>query len=92
MSFLISLTLALFAMLSGIGGVVQAAGTTYYVDAERGDDSNSGTSEGRPWATIDKANTLDLNPGDRLLFRGEGLSPATFGWEPRTRVRPRIRC
>jgi hypothetical protein len=72
MNFLISLTLALFAMLSGVGGVVQAAGTTYYVDAERGDDSNSGTSEGRPWATIDKANTLDLNPGDRLLFRGGG--------------------
>jgi hypothetical protein len=77
--FHISLTLALFGMLSGLGGVVQAAGTTYYLDAEGGDDSNSGTSEAKPWATIDKANALDLDPGDGCCSRGEKASRATFG-------------
>jgi hypothetical protein len=57
-------------MLSGLGGAVQAAGTTYYLDAKGGDDSTSGTSEAKPWATIDKADALDLDPGDRLLFKG----------------------
>jgi hypothetical protein len=66
----ISLTLALFVMLSGIGSTVQAKGTTYYVDAEGGNNSNSGTSEAEPWATIGKANALDLDPGDELLFKG----------------------
>jgi hypothetical protein len=68
--FSISLTLALFVMLSGIGSTVQAIGTTYYVDAEGGNDSNGGTSEAEPWATIGKANALDLDPGDQLLFKG----------------------
>lgn len=70
--FSISLTLALFVMLSGVGTAGQAIGTTYYLDAEGGDDSNSGTSKAEPWATIGKANALDLNPGDQLLFKGGG--------------------
>jgi hypothetical protein len=68
--FSISLTLALSAMLSGVGGAVQATGTSFYVDSEGGNDSNSGTSEAEPWATIGRANALDLDPGDRLLFKG----------------------
>lgn len=35
-----------------------------------GDDSNGNGTQANPWSTITKANTLDLNPGDRLLFRG----------------------
>ncbi len=54
----------------GLEGVAHAAATTYYVDAEGGDGSNGGTSEGSPLATIDQANQLDLDPGDRLLFKG----------------------
>jgi hypothetical protein len=68
--FSISLTLALFLMLSGTGSADQATGTTYYVDAKGGNDSNSGTSEAEPWASISRANALDLDPGDRLLFKG----------------------
>ena len=30
------------------------AGTTYYVDAENGDDSNSGTSIDAPWKSLNK--------------------------------------
>ena len=42
---------------------------TYYVSPS-GDDSHSGTSAQTAWQTIDKVNTIDLNPGDKVLFEG----------------------
>jgi hypothetical protein len=57
-------------MAGSIAGDVHAAETTYYVDAAGGDDSNTGTSAGSAWATIERVNALDLEPGDRLLFNG----------------------
>lgn len=44
------------------------SGTTYYVSSENGNDSNSGTSEGKPFKTLDKINEITLNPGDRVLL------------------------
>lgn len=43
-------------------------GKTYYVAAD-GDDSADGMSEGTPFRTIRKINTLSLAPGDNVLFR-----------------------
>ena len=62
---LVVLTATLF-----IGDFAYADNTTYYVDALSGNDSNGGTSSTSPWRTINKANALNLEPGDRLLFRG----------------------
>jgi len=45
----------------------RASAATYYVSPS-GDDGNPGTSTQRAWLTIDKVNTIDLNPGDRVLF------------------------
>jgi len=48
------------------------AGTVYHVDATNGSDSNSGTSQGIAWKTINKVNNSYFNPGDSILFkRGE---------------------
>lgn len=44
------------------------SGTTYYVSSENGDDSNSGTSEGQAFETLDKINEITLKPGDRVLL------------------------
>ncbi len=52
------------------GSVARATATTYYVDTDSGNDSNSGTSTTSPWATIDRASAATLEPGDRLMFRG----------------------
>ena len=41
---------------------------TYYVSPS-GNDSHSGTSAQTPSRTIDKVNTIDLNPGDKVLFQ-----------------------
>ena len=45
-----------------------AAGTTYYVSSENGDDSNSGTSEDEAFETLDMINEIELQPGDKVLL------------------------
>jgi hypothetical protein len=43
--------------------------TTYYVDAERGSDANTGTSEADAWRTLDRVNDTVFARGDQLFFR-----------------------
>lgn len=56
---------AVAALLCG-GPVVWAA--TYYVHASAGDDAGAGTSVEAPWKTLERANAVRLQPGDRLLL------------------------
>ena len=49
--------------------VAQAKAATYYVDAENGNDSNAGTSEGSAWETISKVNGSSFSPGDNIYFK-----------------------
>ena len=49
--------------------VPETSGTTYYVDAQNGDDSNSGTSENEAWRSVEKVNSVTYQPGDRILFK-----------------------
>ncbi|MEV7692462.1 right-handed parallel beta-helix repeat-containing protein [Microbacterium sp. NPDC089189] len=46
-----------------------AAGTTYYVDAAAGADTNAGTSESAPWKSLSMANALVHTPGTRILLK-----------------------
>ena len=45
--------------------------TDYYVNpgSWSANDTNAGTSESKPWRTLDKVNTATLKDGDRVLFR-----------------------
>ncbi len=91
--FVLTLLVTLFFV---VAGPTAAANTTYYV-ANGGSDSNNGLSLATAFATIGKVNTLNLQPGDKVLFqcgdtwRGEMLvitrsgtagSPITFGSYP----------
>lgn len=49
--------------------VVLLGATTFYVDAENGDDANDGTAPSAPWQTILKVNSTVFAPGDSILFR-----------------------
>jgi hypothetical protein len=62
---------AFFACLGAQVRPVSAlpSAATYYVSSSTGDDSNDGLSEGSPLATIGRVNALDLQPGDRVLFK-----------------------
>jgi hypothetical protein len=46
-----------------------ANAVTYYVSSSTGDDSHTGLSAASPLATIAKVNTLNLQPGDQVLFK-----------------------
>jgi hypothetical protein len=58
---------------------------SYYVDCAAGSDANSGANTA-PWKTLDKVNTSQFRPGDRILLKSgcawEGqLAPAGSGAE-----------
>ena len=61
-SFFFTILLSCFVVVSQ-----RVFAVTYFVSPS-GDDSNPGTSTQRAWRTIDKVNTMDLNPGDNVLF------------------------
>lgn len=44
-------------------------GTTYYISASTGSDSNDGKSEQSPFKTVLPVNKLAMQPGDNLLFK-----------------------
>jgi hypothetical protein len=62
----------LFAILlagsAAAGAAPATAGTAYYVDVDKGDDANPGTTPDKAWKTLAKASTAPLQPGDRLLL------------------------
>lgn len=51
--------------------------TTYFISAT-GEDTNSGLSPDDPWKTIDKVNSLNLQPGDIVLFEGNYEYPGNL--------------
>ncbi|MCX7669534.1 MAG: hypothetical protein N2439_05620, partial [Anaerolineae bacterium] len=96
---LITRLAVLLALLAAVAPApsIRAAPTTYYVSSSGGNDGNNGLSESTPFKTIAKVNSLNLQPGDRVLFkcgdtwRGEQLvigksgaegAPITFGSYP----------
>ena len=53
------------AQTSGLAAPAAApSALTYYVSSSAGDDDNDGLTEGSPFETVSKINTLDLLPGD----------------------------
>ena len=48
---------------------VDAATTSYFVDAAGGDDTASGLDESHAWRSLDRVNATTFQPGDRILLR-----------------------
>ncbi|MBD3243351.1 MAG: hypothetical protein GF331_22365 [Chitinivibrionales bacterium] len=44
--------------------------TTYFVDAQRGDDNHTGTDSSSAWRSLAKVNNRQFGAGDSVLFRG----------------------
>ncbi len=57
---------SLFLLIFTVNSLSQ---TSYYVSSSQGNDLNSGTTQATPWATLEKVNSIQLNPGDQILFR-----------------------
>jgi hypothetical protein len=60
------------ATATGSSGASQVtiSSSTYYVDAQKGDDRDTGRSPEAAWQSIERANNADFDPGDHLLFAG----------------------
>jgi hypothetical protein len=43
--------------------------STFYIDSQNGNDSYSGRSPQKAWASLDKVNGTVFKPGDNILFR-----------------------
>ncbi|MCL2043140.1 MAG: hypothetical protein FWG89_03275 [Treponema sp.] len=46
---------------------------TYYVDAERGNDSNDGRTPITAWRTLEKVNNTVFQPGDHILLEANSI-------------------
>lgn len=64
--------------VSGVPSTVKAAGAVYYVDAVGGNDSNSGTSTGTAWKTLEKVNSITFLPGDSILLKAGSTFTGTL--------------
>ncbi len=49
--------------------VTDSVATTYYVNAKKGSDSNSGKNARKAWATTYKVKEQTFKPGDKILFK-----------------------
>ena len=71
----LSICLSLFLLVSCLplyeveAVAEEGAGTTYYVDSDGGSDDNTGTAPDQAWASLEKVNGFEFQPGDRLLFQ-----------------------
>lgn len=66
-----ALPLALFLLARLAGSALEAA--DYHVDPRSGDDAATGLAPASAWRSLDRANAVMLQPGDRLLFRRGGI-------------------
>lgn len=55
-------------------------GKTYYVDATAGNDSRTGRSPSKAWKTLDRVNSVTLEPGDAVLLKRGSV------WNERLRI------
>lgn len=58
---------AMLALILSVGAV--CGSTTYYVDAQSGDDGNDGQSSVKAWRSLGKASQTAFAGGDRLLLK-----------------------
>lgn len=58
-----------FLFVFTVACITQSVQATDYYFSTLGNDNNTGTIESSPFRTLAKANTLNLLPGDRLLFK-----------------------
>lgn len=63
------MTKKILSILFFVLSITHVHAQTYYVNASDGNDSNSGTSPNKAWASLNKVNAESFNPGDSILFK-----------------------
>lgn len=60
---------ATFVLAATLSHTNQASAAVYYVSSSAGNDSNDGLSLGNAFRTVGQVNALNLQPGDKVLFK-----------------------
>lgn len=65
----------LLSQVSALGFIAAQSvyAVDYFVDSGVGSDTRSGISESQAWASLAKVNSMVFQPGDRILFRKNGV-------------------
>jgi len=71
--FVSSCSTPILLSTSEAAGRAVVSTVVYYVDSVSGSDANNGTSTATPWKTLEKANSVTLLPGEKLLFKAGGV-------------------
>jgi hypothetical protein len=56
----------------------KTAGITWYIDAEAGDDNNSGKNESKAWKSLAMIRSIPLHAGDAVLLKGGQVHRGTI--------------
>ncbi len=67
-NFVLSCILPFSLLLVGSKSLA-LTGTTYFIDANSGNDHNKGISSEKPWKSLTKVNSIIFNAGDKILFK-----------------------
>jgi hypothetical protein len=76
LSVFLIITTVIFLVACTGNGPGKFKTNTYYVFPS-GNDTNPGTME-QPWMSVDKVNSIDLNPGDTVYFQGNQTFSGTL--------------
>lgn len=69
----VSMVLSVLMVLSLFAVNISAVtSVSYYIDSAGGSDSDSGTSEAAAWKTVANLSGIELNAGDKILFKRGG--------------------
>lgn len=70
------LLLGYFIAVAAAGS--QGSGISYYVDSINGNDVKNGNSANSAWKTIDKVNSVQFKPGDKILLKSGSIWTGTL--------------
>ena len=74
-SVMVLLGIASLVIIAGFKLLITSEATgmaTYYVDSAAGDDGNDGRHPDRAWRSLERVNSWEFRPGDRILFKSGG--------------------
>ena len=61
--------ISILILLQLLALVFSTRATDFFVDSERGSDTNNGTASKRAWKSLEPVNAHRFAPGDRLWFK-----------------------
>ena len=89
-SLTLALPMAICLCFSCRPDSVPQQGVTYYLDADGGDNRNTGTSPQQPWKSLEQIQNISLQAGDSVLLKRNSIFPGILELTGRGEAHRRI--